>query len=50
MTHAFILQFRSSEDRDYYVEHDPAHQAFKNAADPVIEKAVVVDFLTGVFT
>ncbi|KAJ8106355.1 hypothetical protein OPT61_g9592 [Boeremia exigua] len=50
MSHAFILRFSSNEDRDYYVKEDPAHQAFKDAAAAVVEKAIVVDFQEGVFT
>lgn len=44
------MQFESDEDRDYYVNEDPAHSAFKEAAGPFIEKAVVIDFQDGVFT
>lgn len=50
LSHGFVVQFRSNEDRDYYVDQDPAHQAFKNAAGPLIEKAVVFDFRDGVFS
>jgi len=50
MTHAFILHFYSNEDRDYYVNDDPAHQEFKKIAATVLEKAQVVDFQDGVFT
>ena len=49
MSHAFVVQFSSDEDRDYYVNQDPAHDAFKQAAGTFIEKAVVVDFQNGVF-
>jgi hypothetical protein len=49
MTHAFILKFYSKEDRDYYVNDDPAHLAFKEAVTPVQESVQVVDFLDGVF-
>ncbi|KAF9738768.1 hypothetical protein PMIN06_010498 [Paraphaeosphaeria minitans] len=49
LSHAFVVQFASNEDRDYYVNQDPAHDAFKKAAGPFIEKAVVVDFENGVF-
>lgn len=49
MSHAFVVQFSSDEDRDYYVNKDPAHFAFKQAAEPFIEKAVVVDFQNDVF-
>lgn len=44
-----MIQFNSNEDRDYYVNKDPAHQAFKKEAGPFIEKAVVVDFQEGIF-
>jgi hypothetical protein len=50
MSHAFVLQFYSNEDRDYYVNKDPAHQAFKDAAGAVVEKTLVVDFQDGIFT
>ncbi|KAF2002738.1 hypothetical protein P154DRAFT_520856 [Amniculicola lignicola CBS 123094] len=49
ITHAFILHFHSNEDRDYYVDHDPVQQAFKDEAAAVIEKVQVVDFQEGVF-
>ncbi|KAF2704858.1 hypothetical protein K504DRAFT_441454 [Pleomassaria siparia CBS 279.74] len=50
ITHAFILQFHNNEDRDYYVDEDPAHQEFKTAAGAVLEKAQVIDFRDGIFT
>ncbi|KAF2266611.1 hypothetical protein CC78DRAFT_513242 [Lojkania enalia] len=49
MTHAFILRFYSKEDRNYYVEFDPVHQKFKEAATAVVEKVQVVDFQEGIF-
>ena len=49
LTHGFVVQFTSKEDRDYYVNQDPAHEAFKSTAGPFIEKAVVFDFQDGVF-
>ncbi|KAL1612431.1 hypothetical protein SLS60_000658 [Paraconiothyrium brasiliense] len=49
LSHAFIVQFASNEDRDYYVNQDPTHDAFKKAAGPFIEQAVVVDFQDGAF-
>ncbi|KAF2273233.1 dabb-domain-containing protein [Westerdykella ornata] len=49
-THAFIMQFYSDEDRDYYVDHDPVHQEFKDSLKGVLEKAQVIDFQNGVFT
>ncbi|KAF1976009.1 dabb-domain-containing protein [Bimuria novae-zelandiae CBS 107.79] len=49
LTHGYVVQFSSNEDRDYYVNQDPAHDAFKKTAGPFIEKAVVFDFQDGVF-
>jgi hypothetical protein len=49
MTHGFVLQFESIEDRDYYVNKDPIHAAFKKEAASVMEKAQVVDFTDGMF-
>lgn len=50
MSHVFIVQFASNDDRNYYVNDDPVHQAFKDAAEKYVEKTVVVDFQAGVFT
>ncbi|KAK2034781.1 stress responsive A/B barrel domain-containing protein [Colletotrichum zoysiae] len=49
ITHVFVVEFESAEDRDYYVHKDPAHQAFVEKAGPSILKARVVDFTPGVF-
>ncbi|KAA8645770.1 hypothetical protein EYZ11_005158 [Aspergillus tanneri] len=49
MTHAFVVEFDSVEDRDYYVEKDSTHHAFIKSLDGVIEKAQAVDFTAGVF-
>ena len=49
MTHAFVVEFDSTEDRDYYVNNDPTHDEFKKVAGEVLEKAQVVDFTDGVF-
>ncbi|TLS27010.1 hypothetical protein PpBr36_05262 [Pyricularia pennisetigena] len=49
LTHAFVVEFPSAEDRDYYTNQDPAHQALAKAMDPLVERAVAVDFLDGVF-
>ncbi|KAF2845749.1 hypothetical protein T440DRAFT_472392 [Plenodomus tracheiphilus IPT5] len=49
VSHAFVLQFHSNADRDFYVNEDPAHQAFKAAAGAVVEKTIVVDYQDGVF-
>ncbi|KAK4043576.1 stress responsive A/B barrel domain-containing protein [Parachaetomium inaequale] len=49
MTHGFVLEFASAEDRDYYVATDPAHQEFVKSVGDVVEKPTVLDFSDGVF-
>ena len=49
ITHAFVVEFESIEDRDYYVNDDPTHDEFKKLAGKVLEKAQVIDFIDGVF-
>ncbi|KAF9871237.1 stress responsive A/B Barrel domain-containing protein [Colletotrichum karsti] len=49
ITHVFVAEFENAEDRDYYVQKDPAHLAFVAEAGKVIQKARVVDFTPGVF-
>ena len=49
ITHAFVVEFESEEDREYYVKKDPAHSAFVKSLGSVIEKAQVIDFSAGVF-
>ncbi|CAG9978401.1 unnamed protein product [Clonostachys byssicola] len=48
-THGFVVQFHSAKDRDYYVNSDPAHQAFKESISSLVDKALVVDFDNGVY-
>ncbi|KAI9901964.1 hypothetical protein N3K66_003781 [Trichothecium roseum] len=49
ITHAFVVEFESEEDRDYYVGKDPAHLAFVQNNGQHLTKAVVTDFSAGVF-
>ncbi|KAK0719035.1 stress responsive A/B barrel domain-containing protein [Apiosordaria backusii] len=49
MTHAFVVQFENTDDRNYYVEQDPAHLAFKKEIEPLVEKVTVLDYINGVF-
>ncbi|KAI1208444.1 dabb-domain-containing protein [Annulohypoxylon truncatum] len=49
ITHAFVAEFESLEDRDYYVNTDPFHAEFKTFAGPFIEKVIVVDYSEGEF-
>ncbi|OMP83329.1 hypothetical protein BK809_0004710 [Diplodia seriata] len=48
MTHAFVLEFASQDDLDYYLTKDPVHRAFSRAAGPLIDDSVVVDIRDGV--
>lgn len=43
------MQFHSIVDRDYYVNDDPVHKAFKESAGMAIEKTIVVDYQDGAF-
>lgn len=49
ITHAFVVQFDSVEDRDYYVQKDPAHAAFVQSIIPYLTKPYVIDFTPGEF-
>jgi lysophospholipase L1-like esterase len=42
-THAFTLTFRSTADRDAYLNH-PIHQAFVQLALPVLQRVCVLDY------
>lgn len=47
MTHAFVAEFESAADRDYYVASDPAHLALQKGLQVVVEKVLVLDFSDG---
>jgi Stress responsive A/B Barrel Domain len=49
ITHGFVVEFDSAEDRDYYVFKDPTHIAFTEVAGKVLGSAIVVDFNPGSF-
>ncbi|KAI8961040.1 stress responsive A/B barrel domain protein [Daldinia sp. FL1419] len=49
ITHAFIVEFESIEDRNYYVNSDKHHGEFKSFIVPFLEKFTIVDFSEGVF-
>ncbi|KPM38438.1 hypothetical protein AK830_g8132 [Neonectria ditissima] len=49
ITHAFVVEFASAEDRDYYVTMDPAHLGFVKGLGDLLEKAQVIDFTPGTF-
>lgn len=42
-----MVEFESAEDRDYYVEKDPAHQEFIKFAGEVAAGVKVVDYEPG---
>lgn len=50
ITHAFVVEFASVEDRDYYVQQDPVHAAFVKEVIPQLEKPQIIDFCPGVFS
>lgn len=47
MTHAFVLEFDSQEDLDYYLTEDKVHAEFSRNAKPLIEDSLVVDIRDG---
>lgn len=49
ITHGFVVEFESAEDRDYYIFKDPTHIAFTKVAGEVLVNAIVVDFNPGSF-
>ena len=49
ITHGFVVEFESIEDRDYYVTEDPVHQGFAKSIGDVVEKAQVIDFTPNVY-
>ncbi|SPO05197.1 uncharacterized protein DNG_07883 [Cephalotrichum gorgonifer] len=42
-THMMVMEFKSSEDRDYYVKSDPAHLAFVAGLLPSVKGLQVLD-------
>lgn len=49
MTHVFVSEFENEEDRQYYLDKDPAHIEFKNAVKDLVQTVRVVDFEPGKF-
>jgi len=49
LTHGFVVEFASKEDRDYYVSKDPAHQAFVKTLNDKVTDSRVIDFEPGVY-
>ncbi|KAF9888890.1 hypothetical protein FE257_008260 [Aspergillus nanangensis] len=48
ITHAFIVEFATEADRDFYVTRDSVHQEFVKSLDGLLERAQVVDFTPGI--
>ncbi|KAF3770780.1 hypothetical protein M406DRAFT_34253 [Cryphonectria parasitica EP155] len=42
--YAFVMEFESTADRDYYAKSDPAHQAYVKTYMPIFEKVIVFDY------
>ncbi|BFZ64524.1 hypothetical protein YB2330_005670 [Saitoella coloradoensis] len=49
LTHGWVVEFANKEDRDWYVESDPAHAEFKGMLEGVVEGVRVFDYEGGVF-
>ncbi|KAK0726129.1 hypothetical protein B0H67DRAFT_572382 [Lasiosphaeris hirsuta] len=47
MTHGFVVEFDSVEDRNYYVTQDPTYSAFVKSIENLVEKTIIVDFTDG---
>ena len=43
-THCWIVGFKTAKDRDTYLVH-PAHTAFVEILKPILDEALVVDFV-----
>lgn len=48
-THAFVIEFENEQDRDYYVNEDPAQADFVLEVLQRLDKATILDFSPGVF-
>ncbi|KAF4861783.1 hypothetical protein CGCSCA1_v014844 [Colletotrichum siamense] len=49
ITHAFVVEFASVEDRDYYVKTDATHQRFVASLAGLVAKSQVIDYTPNVF-
>ena len=47
--YGFVMEFESVEDKDYYLDADPAHQEFKASLKGFVEKVGCLDYAPGVF-
>ena len=44
--YCWIVSFKNAQDRDAYIVH-PAHKAYVETLKPVLDEAMVVDFVPG---
>jgi stress responsive alpha/beta barrel protein len=49
MTHVFVEEFETEEDRKYYLEEEPGHKEFVKSLGGLVEKVQVIDFIPGIF-
>jgi hypothetical protein len=42
-----VVEFNSEQDRDYYVNKDPAHQDFIKFAGELLQSVKVLDYESG---
>lgn len=42
-----MLEFASEEDRQYYVDEDPAHLEFKQSLKGMVQRVGVMDYTPG---
>jgi hypothetical protein len=47
--HAYVVTFANVADRDYYVQDDVAHNAFKASLGDIVQDVLVFDFESGQF-
>ncbi|KAL9113288.1 MAG: hypothetical protein Q9227_002623 [Pyrenula ochraceoflavens] len=50
LTHGYVVEFASKEDRDYYIKDDPAHLAFvKKLQDGgLVDEIRAIDYEPGI--
>jgi len=46
-SHGFVCEFQTEEDRDYYLNKDPAHLEFVASLDGLVQNVRVVDYVPG---
>lgn len=47
--HAYVVTFRNAAEREYYLDTDPAHVAFKTSIADKVSDVLVFDFESGEF-